>query len=248
MEKFLEIISSYWLFIFIVIILIIILFGVLYANSVFDRFMKVFENYNKHKVDFNGNAYDFANFLNETYFNNKLNIGIFDIKKLKSHASYNPNTKTVCLSEEIANLNSISSFAVVAHEFGHAIQHFKTPEILIKNSRLSRFVKFLGFLSYFIIAFSIFAFVYISFIVSALSFLVFLLNFTFAITLKISTLKIEKDASIKAIELLDKTGFCSDIELQNSQTVLEYAKKTYVGDLLSALLVWTGLIRKVKIF
>src|SRR5215471_2396527 len=53
--------------------------------------------------------------------------GIYDVKVtsvdgfLSDH--YNPANKTVNLSPEVYNGNSVSSAAVAAHESGHAVQH-----------------------------------------------------------------------------------------------------------------------------
>lgn len=55
--------------------------------------------------------------------------GIYDVKvqstagKLTDH--YNPQDKTVNLSEPVYNQASIAACAVAAHETGHAIQHAK---------------------------------------------------------------------------------------------------------------------------
>ena len=55
--------------------------------------------------------------------------GITDVKvtcipgRLTDH--YNPQTKTVNLSEEVYNQSSVAAAAVAAHECGHVVQHAK---------------------------------------------------------------------------------------------------------------------------
>ncbi|MBO5741316.1 MAG: zinc metallopeptidase, partial [Bacteroidaceae bacterium] len=53
--------------------------------------------------------------------------GIYDVRvistpgRLTDH--YNPTDKTVNLSEDVYNRNSIAAASVAAHECGHAVQH-----------------------------------------------------------------------------------------------------------------------------
>ena len=53
--------------------------------------------------------------------------GIHDVTVLSTTGMltdhYNPQNKTVNLSEEVYNSNSIMAAAVAAHECGHALQH-----------------------------------------------------------------------------------------------------------------------------
>lgn len=53
--------------------------------------------------------------------------GIYDVKVISTPGfltdHYNPENKTVNLSDDVYHQNSISSAAVAAHECGHAVQH-----------------------------------------------------------------------------------------------------------------------------
>jgi len=53
--------------------------------------------------------------------------GIHDVKVVPAKGMltdhYNPQTKTIALSEPVYNARSIAAAAVAAHECGHAIQH-----------------------------------------------------------------------------------------------------------------------------
>ena len=86
--------------------------------------------------------------------------GIYDVQvtciqgQLTDH--YNPAKKTVNLSENVYNMNSVAAAAVAAHECGHAVQHkvaytplklrsFLVPAVNI-SSKLSMFVTIIGLL------------------------------------------------------------------------------------------------------
>src|SRR5215510_15162448 len=66
--------------------------------------------------------------------------GIFDVKVVSVEGflsdHYNPANKTVNLSPEVYNGNSISSAAVAAHECGHAVQHASAYRWLVLRSKL----------------------------------------------------------------------------------------------------------------
>src|SRR5262249_37891130 len=72
--------------------------------------------------------------------------GIYDVQVtsvdgfLTDH--YNPTTKTVNLSPEVYNGNSIAAAAVAAHECGHAVQHADKYQWLMFRSRLVPAVQF----------------------------------------------------------------------------------------------------------
>ena len=66
--------------------------------------------------------------------------GIYDVKvisvrgQLSDH--YNPQKKTVNLSESVYNQRNAAAAAVAAHECGHAVQHAKGYEWLNMRSIL----------------------------------------------------------------------------------------------------------------
>ena len=66
--------------------------------------------------------------------------GIYDVKITSADGflsdHYNPVNKTVNLSPEVYNGNSIASAAVAAHECGHAVQHATAYSWLAMRSKL----------------------------------------------------------------------------------------------------------------
>src|SRR5215831_6460378 len=72
--------------------------------------------------------------------------GIYDVQVTSSDGflsdHYDPMTKTVNLSPDVYNGNSIASAAVAAHECGHAVQHADAYQWLMHRSRLVPVVQF----------------------------------------------------------------------------------------------------------
>ena len=71
-----------------------------------------------------------------------------------------------------------------------------------------------------------------------------ILVFISALSVKMSTIKIEEEASSTAIEILRTQAYLTESELQIAKEFLNSAKQTYVADLLKSMLKWTGLTRK----
>ena len=69
-----------------------------------------------------------------------------------------------------------------------------------------------------------------------------------ALSLKISTIKIEKQASKYAYELIKRSDIMTEEQLFKAKKLLKYAGMTYTADFFSALLFWTFMTRKTKIF
>ena len=72
--------------------------------------------------------------------------GIYDVKVIPTNGMltdhYNPQTKTVALSEGVYDSRSVAAAAVAAHECGHAVQHAKGYAPLKMRSALVPVVTF----------------------------------------------------------------------------------------------------------
>jgi len=246
MDLFL-IIEEYYLFIIIGAILIFMLLTITLANYSYDSFVFQYEKMKKVITKYDGTALTLVNFLNVQEFRGMLNVNI--IKEQNSaNCSYSTNNCTLNLTEEVANNNNIASIAIVAHEMGHALQHFKNSKQLLKNYLMSRTVKVLGILNYpliiLVIAFAVFNYFTYSLIAMGL----ILISFLLALILKYITIKLEKDASELAIKLLKQYKILPENQLLLVKKFLKFAQKTYIGDFFRALFAWTGLTRKTKFF
>src|ERR1051325_7704047 len=124
--------------------------------------------------------------------------GIYDVKVISSNGyltdHYNPLTKTVNLSADVYNGNSIASTAVAAHECGHAVQHATAYSWLMLRSRLVPFVQFSsGILQWILLAGIIMIRVFPALLLIGI--LLFALTTIFAFI----TLPVEYDASNRAL-------------------------------------------------
>ena len=167
--------------------------------------------------------------------------GITDVKirKIKGHLTdnYNPQTKVLSLSESTYDSSSVSAIGVAAHEVGHAIQHHqnykpvvlrsKIVPIVNIGSRLSIPMLIIGIL---LTALSIYSNVGDFFII--FSIVLYSLSTLFALV----TLKVERDASARALANLESSGILDSTETPHAKKVLKAAEKTYLASLLVSLI------------
>lgn len=139
---------------------------------------------------------------------------------------YNPANKTVNLSAEVYNNNSIAAAAVAAHECGHAVQHATAYQWLNFRSKMVPAVQISTRFSQIIIIVglglaamgSMFTWVFLAGIV------------LFGITTVFSlvTLPVEYDASNRAVAWLNKNNLLTQDEDAKVKDALKWAARTYV--------------------
>lgn len=161
---------------------------------------------------------------------------------------YLPGRARIELSDEVYSSGSVAAIAVTAHELGHAMQFKENPQILVRNYKFSKLIKFLGVMLFPIFISAIVLFLLDFFIISIILLSVCVLSFLLALALKIFTIRIEKQASENAIKLLVEFSALSDEQFARAKKLLSYAKMTYVADFFKALLCWTFLTKRTKIF
>lgn len=150
--------------------------------------------------------------------------------------NYDPRSKTLHLSQGVAEGASVASLAIAAHELGHAMQdaedylplRFRTALVPVVNigSNLGWILIMLGlFLSYAGLTFGV--------DLAWIGVLAFGGSAVFAL----ATLPVELNASMRARKLLADTGLIQgDDEQRGVNTVLNAAALTYVAALVTALL------------
>lgn len=143
---------------------------------------------------------------------------------------YNPQTKTVNLSESVYNSCSIAAAAVAAHECGHALQHAHAYAPLKMRSALVPVVSFASQWVTWIILAGIFL---IETFPSIMLFGIAL----FAMTTLFSfiTLPVEINASQRAVKWLLSAGITDDRTTGMAESALRSAAYTYVVAALSSL-------------
>ncbi len=143
---------------------------------------------------------------------------------------YNPKDRTINLSQEVYNGNSIAAAAVAAHECGHAVQHAKAYSMLQMRSALVPVVSFASHWVQWILLAEIL-------LVNTFPQLLLAGIILFATTTLFSfiTLPVEIDASHRALSWLRTSGITTSQTHGYAQNALKWAAYTYVIAALSSL-------------
>lgn len=162
--------------------------------------------------------------------------GIYDVKvqsvagALTDH--YNPQTKTVNLSEWVYNQPTVAAAAVAAHECGHAIQHANAYQWLTMRSQMVPLVSTSSKLMMFVLMGGI------AMLAASGNPLVLQIGIgMFAVTTLFSfvTLPVEFDASKRALAWLDDTRTLDGKYHDGAKDALKWAAMTYVVAALGSL-------------
>ena len=143
---------------------------------------------------------------------------------------YNPQNKTVNLSEGVYNERNAAAAAVAAHECGHAVQHAKSYKWLNLRSKLVPTVGISSKLASFLLIAGIFT-------VNSFPQLLLAGIFLFAATVVFSlvTLPVEYDASNRALAWLENKNMLTNEEQDAAKDALKWAARTYVVAALSSI-------------
>ena len=162
--------------------------------------------------------------------------GIYDVKvisvkgQLSDH--YNPQKKTVNLSQSVYSERNSAAAAVAAHECGHAVQHARAYSWLTLRSKLvpivsvsSRWMQWVILAGFALLAMKgIPEVLYIGILLFAMTTL-----FSFI------TLPVEFDASNSALAWIEDKNMASSSEIEDSRDALRWAAMTYVVAALGSL-------------
>lgn len=175
--------------------------------------------------------------------------GIYDVRvqsvpgQLTDH--YNPENKTINLSQEVFNSRSIAAAAVAAHETGHAVQHARAYAWLGLRSKLVPPVSFASKYVQWILLIGIL-------IVNTFPALLLagIVLFAFTTLFSFVTLPVEINASQRALVWLSDSGITSLMNHDKAQDALKWAAFTYVvaalgslATLLYYIMIFTGVSR-----
>jgi len=159
--------------------------------------------------------------------------GIYDVKVVSVEGflsdHYNPVNKTVNLSPEVYQRNSIAAAAVAAHECGHAVQHATAYTWLNLRSRLVPVVQFSSGIVHWILLAGV---LLINQFPQLL--LVGIAIFTVTALFSVITLPVEFDASRRALAWLQHTNVTNQQEYPKAKDALKWAATTYVVAALAA--------------
>ena len=172
--------------------------------------------------------------------------GIYDVKVVPSRGTltdhFNPQTKTVALSEGVYASRSVAAAAVAAHECGHAVQHAMGYAPLKMRTALVPVVNFASNIMQWVL------------LAGVLTIKIFPGLLIFGIVLFASTtlfsfitLPVEINASARAISWLSRTGITDGRTQPMAIDALKWAAYTYVVAALGSLatlLYYIGLSRR----
>lgn len=160
--------------------------------------------------------------------------GLLDIRiqgiggNLSDH--YDPRTKTLRLSQGVANSASVAAVAVAAHELGHAMQDAEDYLPLRFRAALVPAVNIGSWLGWILIMIGLFL------NMTNLAWLGVLI-FSGGAVFALATLPVELNASARAKQLLAETGIIQgEQERRGVNSVLNAAALTYVASLVTAVL------------
>ena len=160
--------------------------------------------------------------------------GIIDVKVISVSGSltdhYNPLNKTVNLSPEVYNGQSVASAAVAAHECGHAVQHAQAYSFLQMRTTLVPIVSFSSKWVQWILLAGIFT-------IQSFPYLLLGGIILFALTTLFSfvTLPVEINASNRALVWLSNSGITNSSTYPKAKDALKWAAYTYVVAALASL-------------
>jgi len=214
--------------------LMIIFIGFLILSwSVSSKLKSKFKKYSKVRLNYGLTGRDVAEKMLR-------DNGIHDVKivsvggQLTDH--YNPANKTVNLSPDVYNGNSVSAAAVAAHECGHAVQHAVGYRPLEMRSKLVPLQNISSkVLNFIFIAMLFGGFLLPQFISFDLAMKVIIACYTVFTAFAFITLPVEINATQRALSWLNTSGIATGQLQEQAKDALKWAAYTYVVAALSAL-------------
>jgi Zn-dependent membrane protease YugP len=160
--------------------------------------------------------------------------GIYDVKVTSSEGflsdHYNPANKTVNLSPDVYNGDSVAAAAVAAHECGHAVQHATAYAPLTLRSKLVPAVQFSSMLVNWILLIG----VIMAYSGNPTVLLIGIILMAVTVLFTLITLPVEFDASNRALAWLNRTNVTNATEYPKAKDALKWAATTYVVAALAA--------------
>jgi Zn-dependent membrane protease YugP len=165
-----------------------------------------------------------------------LSLGIEVIGgELSDH--YDPRSKTLRLSQGVANSPSVGALAIAAHEIGHAMQDdvdyapLRVRSALVKPVNLGTQLGSVLFLIGLVMSYLASGLSGVGRVISWIGILGFCLAALFALV----TLPVEFNASRRGLSLLTESGLVERSQMRYARNVLTAAALTYVAALAQAL-------------
>ncbi len=208
--------------VYITIIMVITLLFSLYAQY------KVKKTFNTYKSIPNSNK--LTGEMLAIDLKSKFQMSYLGIEKVSGYLNdhYNPKSKSLGLSDEVANKSTIASLAIVAHEMGHAKQDADNMFFLKIRNKIFPFTNIASNMA---IPIFIFGLIFNSINLMNIGIVLFALVSLFYIL----TLPIELNASKRGLYMLKEGQYLNEGELKGARAVLSAAALTYIAALASSI-------------
>ena len=160
-------------------------------------------------------------------------LGHVNVEETRGFLSdhYDPRSRTLRLSPQVYQSNSVAAVGVAAHEAGHALQHSTNYAPLTLRSAIVPGVQIGSWLGPIIFFIGMFLGPGLGFTVSLLGLILFAAVAVFTLV----TLPVEFNASKRAKEVLVAQGFVGQQEIKGVNAVLDAAALTYVAAAIQAI-------------
>ena len=216
------------------------------ANYAPSYFKSKYNKISSYVLDTDYTAGDFA--IDVVSKSKYTNIRLGKIEGDINNCCFVPRTNTIYLDEETIQSNSVASFAVFAHEYGHAIQHNSGDKRYKLLMMLVKFSNYFGRLAFPLLLIGAILMLvniqpnWIGYSVAIAGGVIFLITFL----ARLITISIEYQASDIGVKVMEKEGIFNKKTLKLAKKLLRSAGLTYVGSFFSSILAWTFLVPKYK--
>jgi len=163
---------------------------------------------------------------------------------------YDPRDKSINISTSNFNSRSIASQAIVAHEFGHALQDaeeyfpFKVRQAVVKASNfISKLL-----LPMIIIGLILELLLFVGGGIGNIIIYIYVGIYSIAVIANLVTLPVEFNASSRAKKMLEQMGCTAPGEVEATDRLLNAAAMTYVASLLVSIAYLVRLLYILRIF
>lgn len=196
-----------------------------------------------HRADFPGTGGELATHLIEHY-----DLKGVGVERTQMGDHYDPDSRTVRLSDQNYDGASLSAVAIAAHEVGHALQHRRGDGMLSLRQRLAKTMIWTDRIgSVFFLVSPLLAVLTKAPGLFLLTVAVGLIMMGMRVVVQLVTLPMEFDASFKkALPILKEGGYLADKDLPAARQVLKAAALTYVAAALMSLLDMARWIRVLR--
>ena len=225
-----------------IILLVVLVLGLLVGPGLWVK--RVLARNSRVRDDLSGTGGELATHLIKRFELSEVSL---ELTELGDH--YDPESKTVRLTDAVMNQKSLTAIATAAHEFGHALQHAKAYRALSTRTILAKQavkIQRLAGLAVFVIP--LLAMVPGLAPVARLVLVFFIGSMFLSTIIHFVTLPVEFDASFgRALPILREGNYVSDRDMHKVRTILLACALTYVAQALLGVLNftrWFALLRR----